>query len=56
MRPLIEILEYQIRRLEPMGLSNPSKTPWLTGPGPGLARQDEAGRGFEWVWNENEPF
>jgi hypothetical protein len=56
MRPLIEILEYRIRGLDPTGLGKPGKTPWLTGPGPGLARQDAAGRLFEWVWNQNEPF
>jgi len=41
----------QDRRLGPTGLAKPGKTRGLTGMGPGLARQEAAGRGFGQFWN-----
>jgi len=48
--------ETQNRRLEPTGLAKPSKTHGLTGTGPGLARQESAGRVFGRFWNRTDPF
>jgi hypothetical protein len=42
--------------LEPTGLAKPGKTRGLTGTGPGLARQDAAGRVFGRFWNQTKPF
>ena len=48
--------ETQNRRLEPTGLAKPGETRGLTGTGPGLARQESAGRVFGWFWNRTDPF
>jgi hypothetical protein len=40
--------------LEPTGLAKPGETRGLTGTGPGLARQESAGRVFELVWNRTD--
>jgi len=48
--------ETQNRRLEPTGLAKPGETHRLTGTGPGLARQDSAGRVFGRFWNRTDPF
>ena len=48
--------ETQNRRLDPTGLAKPGETRGLTGTGPGLARQESAGRGFGWFWNRTDPF
>jgi len=48
--------ETQNRRLELMGLANPGETRGLTGTGPGLARQESAGRVFGRFWNRTERF
>jgi len=48
--------ETQNRRLEPTGLAKPSQTRGLMGTGPGLARQESAGRVFGQVWNRTDPF
>jgi len=34
-------------RLEPTGLAKPGRTPWLTGTGQGLTRQEAADRVFQ---------
>ena len=44
------------RRLEPTGLAKPVETRGLTGMGPGLARQESAGRVFGQVWNRTDQF
>jgi len=46
----------QKRTLEPTGLARPGKTGELTGTGPGLARQDSAGRDSGRFWNRTDPF
>jgi len=56
MRPHREKPETQNRRLEPTGLAKPGKTCRLMGTGPGLARQDAAGRVFRQFWNQTETF
>jgi len=48
--------ETQNRRLDPTGLAKPGETRGLTGKGPGLARQESAGRVFDRVWNRTDPF
>jgi hypothetical protein len=48
--------ETQTRRLEPTGLAKPGETHGLTGTGPGLARQESAGRVFGRFWNRTHPF
>ena len=48
--------EMQNRRLEPTGLAKPGETCGLTGTGPGLARQESAGRVFGRFWNRTDPF
>jgi len=48
--------ETQNRRLEPTGLAKPGETRGLTGTGPGLARQESAGRVFGRFWNRTDPF
>jgi hypothetical protein len=48
--------ETQNRRLEPTGLAKPGETCRLIGTGPGLARQESAGRVFGWFWNRTDPF
>ena len=48
--------ETQNRRLQPKGLAKPGETRGLTGTGPGLARQDSAGRVFGRFWNRTDPF
>ena len=48
--------ETQNRRLEPTGLAKPGETRGLTGTGPGLARQESAGRVFWQFWNWTDPF
>jgi len=48
--------ETQNRRLEPTGLAKPGETRGLTGTGPGLARQESAGRVFGQFWNWTDPF
>ena len=47
--------EMQNRRLEPTGLDQPGETRGLTGTGPGLAREESAGRVFARVWNRTDP-
>jgi len=44
------------RRLEPTGLAKHGGTRGLTGTGPGLARQESAGRVFGWFWNRTDLF
>jgi len=44
------------RRLEPTGLAKPGETRGLTGTGPGLARQESAGRVFGRFRNRTDPF
>ena len=39
-----------------MGLAKPGETRGLTGTGPGLARQESAGRVFGRFWNRTDPF
>jgi len=56
MRPRIEQPKMQNRRLDPTGLAKPGETHGLTGTGPGLDRQEAAGRVFGRFWNRNEPF
>jgi hypothetical protein len=48
--------ETQNRRLEPTGLPKPGETRGLTGTGPGLARQESAGRVFGRFWNRTDLF
>jgi hypothetical protein len=48
--------ETQNRRLEPTGLAKPRETRGLMGTGPGLARQESAGRVFARFWNRTNPF
>jgi len=48
--------ETRNRRLEPTGLAKPVKTRGLKGTGPGLVRQESAGRIFGRVWNHTYPF
>jgi len=48
--------ETQNRRLEPTGIAKPGETRGLTGTGPGLARQESAGRVFGRFWNRTDPF
>jgi len=48
--------ETQNRRLEPTGLAKPGETRGLTGTGPGLAREESAGRVFGRFWNRTDPF
>jgi hypothetical protein len=48
--------ETQNRRLQPTGLAKPGETRGLTGTGPGLARQESAGRVFGRFWNRTDPF
>jgi len=48
--------ETQNRRLEPTGQAKPGETRGLTGTGPGLARQESAGRVFVRFWNRTDPF
>jgi hypothetical protein len=48
--------EMQNRRLEPTGLAKPGETRGLTGPGPGLAHQESAGRDFGLFWNRTDLF
>jgi len=48
--------ETQNRKLEPTGLAKPGETCGLTGTGPGLARQESAGRVFGRFWNRTDPF
>jgi len=48
--------ETQNRRLERMGLAKPGETRGLMGTGPGLARQESAGRVFGQFWNRTDPF
>jgi len=48
--------EMQNRRLDPTGLAKPGETRGLTGTGPGLARQESAGRVFGRFWNRTDPF
>jgi len=48
--------ETQNRRLEPTGLAKHGKTRWLTGTGPGLARQESAGRVSGRFWNRTDPY
>jgi hypothetical protein len=48
--------EKQNRRLEPTGLAKPVETRGLTGTGPGLARQESAGRVSGRFWNRTDPF
>jgi hypothetical protein len=43
--------ETQNRTLEPTGRAKPGETRGLTGTGPGLARQESAGRDFGRFWN-----
>jgi hypothetical protein len=43
-------------RLEPSGLAKPGETRWLTGTGPGLARQESAARVFGRFWNRTDLF
>jgi hypothetical protein len=38
------------------GLAKPGETRGLTGTGPGLARQESAGRVFGRFWNRTDPF
>ena len=54
MRLWIEKPEIQNRTLEPTGLANCGKTRGLMGTGPGLARQDSAGRVFRCVCNRTD--
>ena len=56
MQPWIEKPEMQNRTLEPTGVAKPSKTHGLTVTGPGLARQDSAGRVSGQVRNQSDPF
>jgi len=56
MRPQIDKPEKQNRILDPMSLAKPGKTRGLTGTGPGLERQETAGRCFGQFWNQTEPF
>jgi hypothetical protein len=44
------------RRLEPTGLAEPGETRGLTGTGPGLARQESAGRVFGPFGNRTDQF
>jgi hypothetical protein len=44
------------RRLEPTGLAKPGETRGLICKGPGLARQESAGRGFGQFWNRTDSF
>src|SRR5882757_6105835 len=46
----------QNRRFDPTGLAKPGETRGLTGTGPGLARQESAGRVFGRFWNRTDPF
>jgi len=48
--------ETRNRRKEPTGLAKRGETRSLTGTGPGLARQEAAGRVFGRVWNRTDPF
>ena len=48
--------ETQNRRLDPTGIAKPGETRGLTGTGPGLARQESAGRVFGRFWNRTDPF
>jgi len=48
--------EMQNGRLEPTGLAKPGETRWLTGTGPGLARQESAGRVCGRFWNRTDQF
>ena len=48
--------ETQNRRLEPTGLAKPGETRGLKGTGPGLARQESAGRVSGGFWNRTDPF
>jgi hypothetical protein len=48
--------ETQNWRLEPTCLATQGKTHSLTGTGPGLARQESAGRVFGRFWNRTDPF
>jgi len=48
--------ETQNWRLEPTGLSKPGETHALRGTGPGLARQESAGRVFGRVRNRTDTF
>jgi hypothetical protein len=48
--------ETQNRRLELTGLAKPRETRWLTGKGPGLARQESVCRVFGRFWNRTDPF
>jgi len=48
--------ETQNRRLEPTGLAKPGETRGLMGTGPGLARQESAGRVSGRFWNRTDPF
>ena len=48
--------ETQNQRFEPTGLVQRSQTCRLTGTGPGLARQQAAGRVFGPVCNRTDPF
>jgi len=46
----------QNQRLEPPGLAKSGETRGLTGTGPGLPRQESAGRVFGRFWNRTDPF
>jgi len=48
--------ETQNGRLEPTGLGKPGKPRGLSGTGPGLARQESAGRVYGRFWNWTDPF
>jgi len=48
--------ETQNQRLQPTGLAKPGETRGLTGTGPGLARQESAGRVVGRFWNRTDPF
>jgi len=48
--------ETQNRRLDPTGLAQPGETCGLRGTGPGLARQESAGRVFGRVWKRTDLF
>jgi len=45
----------QNRRSEPTGLAKLGQTRGMTGTGPGLARQESAGRVFGRYWNRTDP-
>ena len=46
----------QSRTLDQTGLAKPGKTRGLTGTGPGLDRQEAAGRVLGPFWNQTKPF